>query len=153
MRRGDPETRAAARPVLAPPVTAHVQRTSADIHSTDRCRPISVLYTDTAMSERTQKIIRNIPPALKDALMDEAERRESNMNDVAVSILADAWGVPFTPTGKLTPGWTDATTVGLVMPRRLRRKLNVEAARRDTNATALVLDTLMDHFKLGTIAA
>jgi hypothetical protein len=100
------------------------------------------------IDERTQKIIRNVPPALKDALMDEAERRGTNMNDVAVAVLAEAYGIPFVPTGKASPGWTDSTTMGFGMPRRLRKRLNEKAARQETTATALMLDTLLDHFGL-----
>lgn len=106
------------------------------------------------MSERAQKIFRGIPSALRAELIAEAERTGTNMNDVAVQILADRFGMSFKPSGKLSPGWADKPMAqSLTMPRRLRRRYNVEAARLETDATSLMLDTLMDHFKLETVAA
>ena len=37
---------------------------------------------------------------MKESLVREAARRGSNVNDVAVGILADAFVVPYAPTGR-----------------------------------------------------
>ena len=41
-----------------------------------------------------------MPAPLKGALVRETARRGTNVNDVAVGILADQLGVPFTPSGR-----------------------------------------------------
>ena len=38
-----------------------------------------------------------MPGSLKRALVREVARRESNLNDVAVALLAERFGVPFSP--------------------------------------------------------
>lgn len=104
------------------------------------------------MSEKAQKIIRDIPPKLKRALAQAAADQATNMNDVAVGIIADAYGVSFTPSGKGTPGYVDPTTLPLMMPRVLRKKVNVDAARKETTATDLILDLLLAYFDLSVAA-
>ena len=39
-----------------------------------------------------------MPGSLKRALVREVARRESNLNDVAVALLAERFGVPFAPS-------------------------------------------------------
>lgn len=102
--------------------------------------------------ERAQKLLRDIPSELKDALVAQAEFDGTNMNDVAVSILAEAYGVPFTPSEKRTPGLTDALDISIQMPKRLRRKLNIEAARQETTATDLILAELLGYFRIDAAA-
>ncbi len=97
------------------------------------------------MSKRVQKVV-EFPPALKQALIDAAEADGSNMNDVAVAILADEFGHSFAPTGKATPGITDAERTSLSMPKPLRRKIHVAAARRDIPALDLMLEVLCRYF-------
>ena len=41
-----------------------------------------------------------MPSALKRALAREVSRRQGTMNDVAVSILAERFGVEFEPSGR-----------------------------------------------------
>ncbi len=41
-----------------------------------------------------------MPGSLKRALVREVARRESNLNDVAVALLAERFGVPFSPSGR-----------------------------------------------------
>ena len=54
--------------------------------------------------ERTEVLVR-MPVELKRRLADEVRERGSNLNDVAVEILASRFGIPFDPTGrKGSPG-------------------------------------------------
>jgi hypothetical protein len=86
-----------------------------------------------------------MPGSLKRALVREVARRESNLNDVAVALLAERFGVPFTPSGrrrKAIPGAAGA--VVLRMPPELRRELKQAARPRKQNVNDLVLSTLAD---------
>ena len=44
-----------------------------------------------------------MPSTLKQALVRETARREASLNDVAVGLLADAYEVPFVPSGRKSP--------------------------------------------------
>ena len=84
-----------------------------------------------------------MPARVKRALVREVARRESNLNDVAVALLAERFGVPFSPSGrrrKVIPGAAGA--VVLRMPPELRRELKAAARRRKLNVNDLVLLTL-----------
>ena len=90
-----------------------------------------------------------MPPALKRAVVREVARRESNLNDVAVALLAERFGVPFVPSGrrrKAIPGAAGA--VVLRMPPALRRELKAAAKRRKLNVNDLVLATLSDALEI-----
>jgi hypothetical protein len=86
-----------------------------------------------------------MPGSLKRALVREVARRGSTLNDVAVALLAERFGVSFTPSGrsrKAIPG--AAGTVLLRMPPELRRELKDAARRRKLNVNDLVLLTLSE---------
>ena len=88
-------------------------------------------------------------PAIKRAVVREVARRESNLNDVAVALLAERFGVPFAPSGrrrKAIPGAAGA--VVLRMPPELRRELKAAARRRKLNVNDLVLVTLSDALEI-----
>ena len=77
-----------------------------------------------------------MPGSLKRALVREVARRGSNLNDVAVALLAERFGVAFTPSGrrrKAIPGAAGA--VVLRMPPELRRELKASARRRRSTST------------------
>ncbi|HET9506407.1 MAG TPA: inositol-3-phosphate synthase [Gaiellaceae bacterium] len=90
-----------------------------------------------------------MPGSLKRAVVREVARRESNLNDVAVALLAERFGVAFTPSGrrrKVIPG--AAGTVLLRLPSELRRELKLAARRRSLNVNDLVLLTLADALEV-----
>src|SRR5687768_13152774 len=90
-----------------------------------------------------------MPGSLKRALVREVARRESNLNDVAVALLAERFGVSFAPSGrrrKVIPGAAGA--VVLRMPPELRRELKAAARRRKHNVNDLVLATLSDALEI-----
>jgi hypothetical protein len=84
--------------------------------------------------ERTTVLVR-MPVALKRRLADEVASRGSNLNDVAVEILAARYGVPFEPTGRRGAPRGEGREVLLRMPRALKERLADRAAgrRRTTN--------------------
>src|SRR6185436_17250252 len=90
-----------------------------------------------------------MPPAIKRAVVREVARRESNLNDVVVALLAERFGVPFSPSGrrrKVIPGAAGA--VVLRMPPELRHELKSAAKRRKLNVNDLVLATLSDALEI-----
>jgi myo-inositol-1-phosphate synthase len=90
-----------------------------------------------------------MPGSLKRALVREVARRGSNLNDVAVALLAERFGVSFAPSGrrrKAIPG--AAGTVLLRLPPELRRELKLAARRRSLNVNDLVLLTLSDALEV-----
>ncbi len=90
-----------------------------------------------------------MPPAIKRALVREVARRSSNLNDVAVELLAERHGVPFSASGRhrrVIPGAAGA--VVLRMPTRLREALKTSARERGQNVNDLVLATLADALEI-----
>jgi len=86
-----------------------------------------------------------MPGSIKRALVREVARRRSNLNDVAVALLAERFGIAFAPSGrrrKAIPGAAGA--VVLRMPPALRRELRDSARRRGLNVNDLVLLTLSE---------
>jgi myo-inositol-1-phosphate synthase len=86
-----------------------------------------------------------MPAHLKGALVREAARRRSNVNDVAVGILADRFGVPYTATGRRRKVLAGASPVVLLRaPEELKDEIRAEAARSGANANDVVLAVLAD---------
>ncbi|HET7744417.1 MAG TPA: inositol-3-phosphate synthase [Gaiellaceae bacterium] len=86
-----------------------------------------------------------MPAPLKGALVREAARRASNVNDVAVGILADAFGVRHAPTGRRRKVLAGSSPVILLrVPQELKAEIQAEASRRDSNANDVILAALAD---------
>ena len=86
-----------------------------------------------------------MPAPLKGALVRETARRTSNVNDVAVGILADEFGVSFTPTGRRRKVLAGSSPVLLLrVPQELKDEIHAEASRRDSNANDVILAALAD---------
>jgi myo-inositol-1-phosphate synthase len=86
-----------------------------------------------------------MPAPLKEALVRETARRGSNVNDVAVGILADELGVPFTPSGRRRKVLAGSSPVLLLrVTQELKDEIHAEASRRDTNANDVILAALAD---------
>jgi myo-inositol-1-phosphate synthase len=86
-----------------------------------------------------------MPPELKRALAREVERREASLNDVAVSILASRFAIPFTPSGRRGAAPNDAGDVLLRMPRPLKDILARRAGERRKTTNDLILETLSER--------
>ncbi|HEU5010765.1 MAG TPA: inositol-3-phosphate synthase [Gaiellaceae bacterium] len=86
-----------------------------------------------------------MPAPLKGALVRETARRSSNLNDVAVGILADEFGVEYRPTGRRRKVLAGGSPVILLrVPQDLKSEIQAEASRRDSNANDVILSALAD---------
>ena len=71
-----------------------------------------------------------MPTPLKGALVRETARRGSNVNDVAVGILADAFVVAYTPTGRRRKVLAGSSPVLLLrVPQELKDAIQAEFVR------------------------
>ncbi len=87
-----------------------------------------------------------MPAEVKRALAREVGRRGGTMNDVAVSILAEHFGVGFEPSGRrggARPGASGA--VLLRIPRELKAELRREADRSASSINAIVISVLSER--------
>ena len=89
-----------------------------------------------------------MPFSLKGALVRETARREASLNDVAVGLLADAFGVPFTPSGRKSPLPGASPVVLLRVPADLKHEIEAEARRAEQSANDVILGTLADGLGL-----
>jgi myo-inositol-1-phosphate synthase len=95
------------------------------------------------MAKRNLKsILVRMPTALKRRLAREVARRESTLNDVAVEILADEFGVDFQPSGRRGPVPGDTGVVLLRMPPELKRQLDAAARERRSSTNKVVVEAL-----------
>ena len=85
-----------------------------------------------------------MPDELKKCLADEVAERGSNLNDVAVGILASRFAVPFEPTGRKGTPPKGAGDVLLRMPAELKERLQQRAAERRTNTNELINEFLAE---------
>ena len=86
-----------------------------------------------------------MPAPLKGALVRETARRTSNVNDVAVGILAEEFGVSCAPTGRRRKVLAGSSPVLLLrVPQELKDEIHAEASRRDSNANDVILAALAD---------
>jgi myo-inositol-1-phosphate synthase len=89
-----------------------------------------------------------MPAALKRRLADEAAARGSNLNDVAVALLASRFAVPFVPTGRKGAEPRSSGDVLLRMPPELKAKLARRASERRRNTHDLIVETLSEGLGL-----
>jgi myo-inositol-1-phosphate synthase len=88
---------------------------------------------------------------LKDALVRETARRGSNVNDVAAGILADAYGVSYSPSGRRRKVLAGSSPVLLLrVPHQLKNEIRTEATRRGANANDVILAALADGLGVPT---
>ena len=91
-----------------------------------------------------------MPDELKRRLTDEVAARGSNLNDVAVQILAARFGVSFRPTGRKGSPRAAGSDVLLRMPAALKEKLRARAADRKRTTNQLIVETLAERLGLET---
>jgi myo-inositol-1-phosphate synthase len=86
-----------------------------------------------------------MPASLKGALVRETARRSSNVNDVAAGILADAFGIPYEPSGRRRKVLAGGSPVILLrVPQGLKDEIHSEATRSGANANDVILATLAE---------
>jgi len=95
------------------------------------------------MAKRNSKsILVRMPSTLKRRLAREVARRESTLNDVAVDLLADEFGVDFRPSGRRGPVPGDTGVFLLRIPPELKRQLDAAARERRSSTNKVVVETL-----------
>src|SRR5687768_16760225 len=86
-----------------------------------------------------------MPSPLKEALVRQTARRESNVNDVAAGILADEFNVAYIPSGRRRKVLAGSSPVLLLrVPQELKDEIHAEASRRESNANDVILAALAD---------
>ena len=84
-----------------------------------------------------------MPASLKGALVRETARRRSNVNDVAVGILAETFGIAYQPSGRRRKVLAGGSPVILLrVPQELKDEIQAEASRSGANANDVILAAL-----------
>ena len=83
-----------------------------------------------------------MPSSLKAALVRETARQRTSLNDVAVGLLADAFGVRFVPSGRKSSLPGPSPVVLLRVPSELKWEIDGEARRTSQNANEVILRVL-----------
>jgi myo-inositol-1-phosphate synthase len=87
-------------------------------------------------------VLVRMPGELKERLAAAVAEQRSNLNDVAVAILASPFGVPYEPTGRKGAPPKGAGDVLLRMPAELKERLQQRAADRRIALNDLINDIL-----------
>ncbi len=82
---------------------------------------------------------------MKQALVRETARRVASLNDVAVGILADAFGIDYVPTNRRSPLPGSSPVVLLRMPEELKAAIQAEAFRLGSNTNDVILAALANE--------
>jgi len=86
-----------------------------------------------------------MPAPLKGALVREAARRGSNVNDVAAGILAEEFGVEYIPSGRRRKVLAGSSPVLLLrVPQELKDEIHAEATRTGSHVNDVILAALVD---------
>lgn len=101
------------------------------------------------MADRGALILNEIlPPELRHALEEDAQKQNVTLNDVAGAILAEHFGLEWKDSGK--PYRMMAAQFKLYVPDALHIKLRMTAAiDKRTVVRGIVISVLADHYKLG----
>jgi myo-inositol-1-phosphate synthase len=91
--------------------------------------------------DRSDVLVR-MPAELKRRIASEVEVRKSNLNDVAVGILASRFAVSFEPSGRKAAPPGAKGDVFLRMPAALKERLARRARERKRTVNQLVVETL-----------
>jgi myo-inositol-1-phosphate synthase len=104
-------------------------------------------YTDSTLPASTSQrkgVLVRAPFSLKAALVRETARRDGGLNDVAVGLLADAFGVDYTPTNRKSTLPGSSPVILLRMPEELKREIQAEAFRSASNTNDVIVRSLAD---------
>jgi myo-inositol-1-phosphate synthase len=96
----------------------------------------------TASKTPRKGVLVRTPSSLKGALVRETAKKGASLNDVAVGLLADAFGVDYRPTGRKSALPGSSPVILLRMPEELKDAISAEAARTGDTFNDLVLRTL-----------
>lgn len=81
------------------------------------------------MEETSKLLVRNVPPRLKGKIVRRVRDEDRNMNDVLVQILADKYGLPYTPSGRKAGNREvgASATIMLNLPPEIRAAIDFDA--------------------------
>ena len=103
------------------------------------------------MADSTRKsVIVRMPGMLKRRLVREVERSGASLNDLAVGVLAERYGLSVAPSGRRSGAPGTSGVVVLRMPDALKRRLADEADRTGTTVNAVVVNALSERFEVGS---
>jgi len=97
------------------------------------------------MAQERNDVLVRMPAALKRRLAREVEARGSNLNDLAVEILASRFAVPFQGSGRRAGRPSSKGDVLLRMPAELKSKLTRRARERKRTTNQLIVETLSEQ--------
>ena len=99
----------------------------------------------TASTSQRKGVLVRAPFSLKEALVRETARRGASLNDIAVGILADAFGIDYVPTNRRSPLPGSSPVVLLRMPEELKTAIQAKASRLGSNTNDVILASLSDE--------
>ncbi len=102
------------------------------------------------MATNRSGVLVRLPAALKERLAEEVASQKTGLNDLAVSILAARFAVPFTPSGRRSTAPGRSGDVLLRMPRELKEKLSRRASERRRSTNDLIVETLAERLGVDT---
>jgi myo-inositol-1-phosphate synthase len=97
------------------------------------------------MEQQRSDVLVRMPAPLKRRLVREVEARGSNLNDLAVEILASRFAVPFQGSGRRAGRPSSKGDVLLRMPAELKSKLTRRARERKRTTNQLIVETLSEQ--------
>jgi myo-inositol-1-phosphate synthase len=97
------------------------------------------------MAQERSDVLVRMPATLKRRLVREVEARGSNLNDLAVEILASRFAVPFQGSGRRAGRPSSKGDVLLRMPVELKSKLARRARERKRTTNQLIVETLSEQ--------
>jgi myo-inositol-1-phosphate synthase len=100
------------------------------------------------MAKRQLKsVLVRMPPTLKRRLAREVARRGSTLNDVAVGLLAERFGVPFQPSGRQhgSRRLGDTGVVLLRVPPELKLRLDEAGREGGSSTNSVIVDSLAER--------
>jgi myo-inositol-1-phosphate synthase len=97
------------------------------------------------MAQERSEVLVRMPATLKRRLVHEVEARGSNLNDLAVEILASRFAVPFQGSGRRAGRPSSKGDVLLRMPAELKSKLTRRARERKRTTNQLIVETLSEQ--------
>jgi myo-inositol-1-phosphate synthase len=92
-----------------------------------------------------KSILVRMPPTLKRRLGREVARRGSTLNDIAVKLLADRYGVAFQPSGRKGAPPSDTGVVLLRVPPALKHELDADARERGASTNQVIVEALAER--------
>lgn len=95
---------------------------------------------------RVEIVVQDVPPELREVLVADAAERDISINETAVGILADHYGVERKPSTRAHRPPSGSTQLLLAVPDELRTALRLYAARTGATMRGAVIKVLSDHY-------